>query len=163
MTIEAGATAPDFSLTGLDSETYSLAEGLQRGPVLLVFFKTTCATCDLAFPYLNRLRDTYPGERWSLWTVAQDAPDDAADYASTFDITYPVLPDADGYSVSKAYDPPSTPTFFLIDADSRVVEETHGFAKEDLNRISREVAERLGEQPAVVAPAGDGNPDFKPG
>ena len=25
------------------------------------------------------------------------------------------------------------------------------------------LAERLGAEPAVIAPAGDGNPDFKPG
>ena len=35
-------------------------------PALLVFFKTSCATCDLTFPYIKRLRDEYP-EGWDLW------------------------------------------------------------------------------------------------
>jgi peroxiredoxin len=163
MTIEAGATAPDFSLTGIDGETYSLSDALSRGPVVLVFFKTTCGACDLAFPYVNRLRDAYPGDAWSLWAVAQDPPAEAGSYASTFGMTYPVLPDADGYPVSKAYDPPATPTLFLIDRGGDVVQETAGFSKADLNSLAAALAERLASEPAVIAPAGDGNPDFKPG
>ncbi len=102
MTIEAGARAPDFSLRGIDGDTYSLSDALSHGPVVLVFFKTTCGTCDLAFPYVNRLLDAYPGDGWSLWAVAQDPPAEAGRYASTFGMAYPVLPDADGYAVSKA-------------------------------------------------------------
>ncbi len=163
MTIEAGATAPDFSLRGIDGETYALSDALRRGPVVLVFFKTTCGTCDLAFPYINRLLDAYPGDGWSLWAVAQDPLAEASRYASTFGMTYPVLPDADGYAVSKAYDPPATPTLFLIDREGHVVQETAGFSKADLNSLAAALAERLAAEPAVIAPAGDGNPDFKPG
>jgi peroxiredoxin len=163
MTIEAGATAPDFSLSGIDGDTYSLSDALSRGPVVLVFFKTTCGTCNLAFPYVNRLHDAYPGDDWSLWAVAQDPPAEAGSYASTLGMTYPVLPDADGYVVSKAYDPPATPTLFLIDRGGDVVQETTGFSKADLNSLAAALAERLGAEPAVIALAGDGNPDFKPG
>ena len=163
MTIEAGATAPDFSLRGIDGDTYSLSDALSRGPVVLVFFKTTCGTCDLAFPYVNRLLDAYPGDGWSLWAVAQDPPAEAGRYASTYGMTYPVLPDADGYAVSKAYDPSATPTLFLLDRGGDVVQETAGFSKADLNSLAAAVAERLAAEPAVIAPAGDGNPDFKPG
>ncbi len=163
MTIEAGARAPDFSLRGIDGDTYSLSDALSRGPVVLVFFKTTCGTCDLAFPYINRLLEAYPGDGWSLWAVAQDPPAEAGRYASTFGMTYPVLPDADGYAVSKAYDPPATPTLFLIDRGGDVVQETAGFSKADLNSLAAALAERLALEPAVIAPAGDGNPDFKPG
>ena len=163
MTIEAGARAPDFSLRGIDGDTYTLSDAVSRGPLLLVFFKTTCATCDLALPYINRLLDAYPGDGWSLWAVAQDPPADASRYASIFGMTYPVLPDVDGYAASKAYDPPATPTLFLIGRRGDVVQGTAGFSKADLNSLAAALAERLASAPAVVAPAGDGNPDFKPG
>ena len=163
MTIEVGARAPDFSLEGIDGETYSLADALGRGPVLLAFFKTTCGTCDLAFPYINRLRGSYPADRWSLWAIAQDPPGEASEYASTYEMGYPVLPDVNGYAVSKAYDPPATPTLYLIDGGGQVVQETAGFSKEDLNSLSAGLAERLGVEPVVIARTGDGNPDFKPG
>lgn len=163
MTIEAGARAPDFSLKDIDGETYSLSDALARGPLLLVFFKTTCGTCDLAFPYINRLTESYPAGGWSLWAVAQDPSANARRYASAQHITYPVLPDMDGYQVSKAYDPPATPTLFLIDRDGDVVQQSAGFSKEDLNSISSALAERIGSKPVEIAATGDGNPDFKPG
>ena len=163
MTIEVGAAAPDFSLTGTDGRTYALAGALARGPLLLAFFKTTCGTCDLAFPYINRFPEAYPTDGWSLWAIAQDPPQAAGSYAATHRMAYPVLPDVDGYAVSRAYDPPATPTLFLIDRQGQVVGETSGFDKAQLHALSAALAERLGAEPAVIAPAGDGKPDFKPG
>jgi len=163
VTIEVGARAPEFSLKGTDGRTYALAEAVARGPLLLAFFKTTCGTCDLAFPYINRFPEAYPTNGWSLWAVAQDPPAEANAYAASHGITYPVLPDVDAYAVSRAYDPPATPTLFLIDREGQVVGETAGFSKEDLNSLSAALAERLGAEPAEIAPAGDGRPDFKPG
>ncbi len=163
MTVEVGTRAPDFSLKGVDGESYTLAAALARGPLLLVFFKTTCGTCDLAFSYINRLSKSYPTDGWSLWAVAQDPPAEARSYASAYGITYPVLPDVDGYPVSKAYDPSATPTLFLIDRDGRITQQSAGFHKAELNSLSAALAERLEMEPAVVADADDGNPDFKPG
>jgi hypothetical protein len=78
-------------------------------------------------------------------------------------MAYPVLADVDGYAVSRAYDPPATPTLFLIDRAGQVVGETSGFDKAQLNALSAALAGRLGAEPVVIAPAGDGKPDFKPG
>ncbi len=163
MPVEVGARAPDFSLKGTDGESYTLAAALAHGPVLLVFFKTTCGTCDLAFPYINRLRESYPGDGWSLWAVAQDPPEDAVRYAAAYGITYPVLPDADGYTASKAYDPPATPTLYLIDRAGRIPQQSAGFHKAERNSLSAGLAGRLGLKPVAIAAADDGNPDFKPG
>jgi len=61
--LETGALAPHFTLLGVDGKEYSLPKDAGGEPTLLVFFKTTCGTCDTAFPYVNRLRETYP-EGW---------------------------------------------------------------------------------------------------
>lgn len=163
MTLEVGAIASDFSLGELIGEVHTLSEALGRGPVVLVFFKTTCPTCDLAFAYINRLRDAYKDGDWELWAIAQDPVDKARDYAAGHGIYYPVLPDVDGYVVSKQYDPPATPTIFLIDPNGTVALESHGFDKVELNSLSQALAGRLGVEPVVVAESGDGRPDFKPG
>jgi peroxiredoxin len=131
-------------------------------PGLLVFFKTSCATCDLAFPYLNTMREAYP-DGWQIWAISQDAPDRSAEYARRFAIRYPVLIDAPDYSVSRLYDPPATPTLFLIGPDGRVEYTTHGFAKDDVNEIARRLAAYTGGEPRVIAPDDDGKPPFKPG
>lgn len=162
MAVEVGAPAPEFTLEGIDGRRYSLREALAGGPALLVFFKSTCGTCDLAFPYINRLRAAY-GDGWRLWAVGQDPPHRAREYAHRLGMNYPVLPDSVDYAVSKQYDPPSTPALFLVDADGRVAYTSHGFSKDDLNELSRLLAARLGADPAVVAPEDDGQPAFRPG
>jgi peroxiredoxin len=160
--LETGALAPHFTLLGIDGKEYSLPKGAGGQPLLLVFFKTTCGTCDTAFPYINRLRETYP-EGWHLWAIAQDPPREAAKYADSHGITYPVLIDAPEYQVSRLYDPAATPTFFLNDARGRTVFATHGFAKDDVNELARLIADLVGAEPVIIAPENDGSPAFKPG
>jgi hypothetical protein len=50
-----GVFAPDFTLGN-----WSLQAALRNGPVLLAFFKISCPTCQLAFPYLDRLASGVP-------------------------------------------------------------------------------------------------------
>ena len=52
--LSAGKTAPDFRLKSRDNKEFSLADALTRGPVLLVFFKVSCPTCQYAFPFYER-------------------------------------------------------------------------------------------------------------
>jgi len=160
--LETGALASHFTLLGTDGREYSLPRSADGRPVLLVFFKTTCATCDLTFPYLNRLREAYP-VGWQLWAISQDPADRAVPYAQQQGISYPVLIDAPEFVASRLYDPPATPTLFLTGESGRIEYSTYGFAKDDINEIALRLAEHLAEQPNVIAPASDGNPAFKPG
>ena len=160
--LETGALAPHFTLLGTDGKEYRLPNTTQGQPSLLVFFKTSCATCDLAFPYINRLHETY-AQGWHLWAIAQDPPAVAAEYATKHGISYPVLIDAPDYDVSRVYDPAATPTLFLNDATGRTIYSTYGFAKDDLNELSRRLAELLDKEPVIIAQADDGKPAFKPG
>ena len=162
-TLAAGDDAPDFTLNTADGHTYDLAEALRGGPVLAVFFKTTCGTCDLLFPYLNHFIEAYGDEGWHLWAISQDGPDPSRDYARRQEARFPVLVDGPGWPVSSAYDPPATPTLFLIAPDGRVEETSAGFSKDDLNGISRRLAADLGRPPVTVAEADDGRPPFRPG
>ncbi len=160
--LETGALAPHFTLLGIDGGEYSLPKDAGGQPMLLVFFKTTCGTCDTAFPYINRLRETYR-EGWQLWAIAQDSAREASRYARNHGMHYPVLIDAPDYSVSRLYDPAATPTFFLNDARGRTLFATHGFAKDDMNQLARLIAELVAAEPAIIAPENDGSPAFKPG
>jgi len=160
--LETGALAPHFTLLGIDGKEYSLPNDAGEKPTLLVFFKTTCGTCDTAFPYINRLRQTYP-EGWQLWAIAQDAPREASQYARKQGMQYPVLIDAPDYAVSRLYDPAATPSLFLNNASGRTLFATHGFAKEDMNELAALIAQLVGAEPAIIAPENDGKPAFKPG
>jgi peroxiredoxin len=163
-TLGVGAQAPDFTLSGIDGKQYSLAAALEQGPLLAVFIQTACPICDLAMPYLNRLARAYGGG-WHLWVISQNDQQASQRYAQRFQPDFPLLVDdpADGRIVSCAYDPPATPTLFLIEADGRLEFSGQGFSKADLNAAAERIAAHLGVQPAVVAEPNDGNPDFRPG
>ena len=163
--LSVGAQAPDFTLSGIDGRQYSLSAALEQGPLLAVFIKTTCPVCDLTMPYLNRLTEAYADQRWQLWVITQDDQQASQRYAQTFEASFPLVVDdpADGWAVSRAYDPPATPTLFLVGPDGRVQFSGQGFSKADLNALGERIAGHLGVQPAVVAEPNDGNPDFRPG
>jgi peroxiredoxin len=163
--LSVGAQAPDFTLSGIDGRQYSLSAALGQGPVVAVFIQTACPICDLTMPYLNRLAKVYGGQRWQLWVITQDDPEASRRYGERFEVTFPLLVDdpADGWAVSCAYDPPATPTLFLIDPDGRVQFSGQGFSKADLNAAAERIASHLRTQSVVVAEPNDGNPDFRPG
>ncbi len=160
--LEVGALASHFALLGTDGRDYSLPSDLEGAPAVLVFLRVKCPTCDVAMPYFNRLREAYP-EGWHLWALSQDDPARTAEYQRRFRVEYPVLIDAPTLYASRLYDPPSTPTFFLVGSDGRIAYTSEGFAKEDVNELSTRLAAMLGVDPLEIAGPDDGNPAIKPG
>lgn len=160
--LEPGDVASHFSLLGIDGCEYAVPRDTAGRPAVIVFGKTTCGTCDLAFPYVNRLAEAYPQD-WTLWAILQDGMKDATAYARRNGIGYPVLIDAPAYEASVLYDPPATPTLFLVDADGRIDFTTYGFSKADVNELSARLAAMLNSAPVEIARSDDGKPAFKPG
>lgn len=127
--------------------------GLQPGKkALLVFFETDCPTCQLALPYLNALK------RDSLQVIGLSQDDEAStrEFVRQLKISYPVELDG-GLKMTRAYDPRSVPTFYLLDEGGQVEQTLVGFDKKGLN----ELAATLGQSP--IAPPDDGAPAWKPG
>lgn len=162
--LTVGEPAPELDLPDLEGRRHRLQEALAPGPALAVFWKADCATCHLAFPYLQRLAEAYPSGDWQILAVSQDTAQASGDFARRYGLTFPTLIEEDeGWSASRRYDPDATPTAFLIGRD-RVIEMTSvGFSKADLNEMSRRIAEHLGEEAQVIAENDDGNPPFRPG
>lgn len=158
--VAAGERAPAFLLTGLDGQVYHLGDADEL--VLAVFFKTSCATCQFTFPYLERLYQAYPHEGWHLWGVSQDTAADSKAFAEKYGATFPILLD-EGWAASRAYDPEGVPTLFLIAPDDQVMQVVPAFQRAALNELSETVAEHIGVEPVAVVPDDDPSPPFKPG
>ncbi len=161
--LTAGEQAPLFELTDLGGRKHRLATALAEGSVLTVFWKPSCGTCDLALPYLQRLVDAYPSDRWQLLSVSQDSAEPSADFARQYSLTFPILIEGEGWPASRQYDPEATPTFFLIAPDGTIEMTSIGFDKNELNEVARRLAGYLDEPAQVIAEADDGNPPFRPG
>lgn len=174
--IVAGNPAPNFSLRSLEGKDFSLAASLKSGPVVLAFFKVSCPVCKFTFPFLERLYQRYRTERVSgsvltnpemenvtFLAVSQDSPAAAAEFAKDFGISFPILTDDPGYSVSNAYGITMVPTVFLIEPDGTTRVSSMGFVKQDLETIADSVADRRNLTRIPVFLASESVPAAKPG
>ena len=91
--LPAGAKAPAFALQSADGKTLNLADALKKGPVVAAFFKVSCPTCQFTAPFLERLHETYGGEKFTLWGISQDDAQDTRDFLREFDVEFPALID----------------------------------------------------------------------
>jgi hypothetical protein len=119
---------------------------------LLAFFETDCPTCQLALPYLNGLA----ADSVQVIGISQDAEKLTDEFVRQMGISFGVRLDP-GLVFSRAYDPQSVPTMFLLDEAGGIQKTLVGFDKAGLN----DLAAALGHPP--IAPENDGAPSWKPG
>jgi peroxiredoxin len=150
-----GAEAPDFKLRDLS--------GLERAtsghrPILLVFFKVSCPTCQYTFPFLERLWRNRTNRDADVFAVSQDDPESTREFHQEFGITIPTLLDEEeeGYPVSNAYRLSHVPSLFWIEPNGRISLSLSGFDKKGLQTLG----ERLGAEPFEP---GESVPEWKPG
>jgi peroxiredoxin len=161
--IAPGNVAPGFSLKSIDGKEFSLTAALQRGPVVLAFFKVSCPVCKFTFPFLQRLYKLYGGDGITFLGVSQDNAGASREFANEFGVTFPTLIDDAGYPVSNAYGLTMVPTVFLINSDASVQISSMGFAKADLESIANALADRRNITRAPVFRADESVPAAKPG
>jgi peroxiredoxin len=160
----SGAKAPEFELKALDGKAFSLTSELGRGPVVLVFFKVSCPTCQYALPFYERLHKAYGHKGVTLVGVSQNEAKDTAAFNKEFGVTFPVLlDDTHSYPVSNAYGLTNVPTIFWIGQDSEIEVSSVGWVKADFEEINRRMAEAGKIAPAVVFKPGEDVRDFRAG
>jgi peroxiredoxin len=155
--LQPSTAAPDFELTDLDGRRTSLGEALKQGSVLLAFFKINCPTCQLTFPFLQRLMDGANGAAPRLIAVSQDNAADSRQFQKRFGLTMPTLVDEPGpWPVSNAYRISSVPSIFLVEANGLISRSFEGFNKSEMEKLG----ERFGVKPFGAA---DEVPAVRPG
>lgn len=162
MPLEPGAPAPLFTLSDAEAGSpHNLAEALQRGPVLLGIYKSSCEASKTAFPFLEKFDRAYP--ELTVWGIAQDSPNVTRSFARRTGVTFSMLIDDDDYAVSRAYDIAATPTLFLIDRSGTIVWQRMGFQKSSIIELSARIAELFGAVPVDVLAGTDNVPVWVPG
>jgi peroxiredoxin len=154
--LQLNDTAKTFTLSSLDGSPYSQGSDA----ALLIFFETDCPTCQLAFPYLEKLVKHF--ETFKIIGISQDNETATREFVERNEISFPILLDHD-LSVSRAYDPVAVPTLFLLDNTGKIVFTQIAFDKNDLNTIAAKIAEMTSTNSVIIAEKFDGNPDSKPG
>jgi len=142
MTLEPGATAPDFSLPRVRGGSFQLADFSGR-VILLSFINTqaeaTSATADPSraqIVFLKSMQEQYGlqglvvliVDAARMTTGKQPSQDQLINFTYDWQLeNIPVLNDSDG-SVARSYSVKSTPATFLIGADGIIQQRWDGFA-----------------------------------
>jgi peroxiredoxin len=136
-TLAIGATAPDFSLQGVDGKTYSLSS-FKAARVLVVVF--TCNHCPTAQAYEDRiiqLTNDYKDKGVAVVAIMPNDPKSVqlselgyTDMGDSFDemkrragekhFNFPYLYDGETEAVAQKYGPIATPHVFIFDKDRKL-------------------------------------------
>ena len=140
VTLAVGAPAPDFSLTGSDGKTHTLAELRgQRAIVLAWFPKAFTGGCTAECKSLKEGGDAIRKYDAAYFAVSTDTPEDNKKFAEQLSADFPILADPTG-ETAKA--------FGVLGADGKHARRWTFYIDKDGNvrDVDREV------KPATAAP-----------
>jgi peroxiredoxin len=158
-----GKTAPPISLADTTGEILSLAQALKNGPVLAAFFKVSCPTCQFTMPFLERLHQSYGGDKFTLLGISQDDARDTRKFCEEYGVQFPALIDQRGYPVSNEYGLTNVPTMFWINTDGQIQSSSVGFSKTDLQQMAVQAAHSTGKPATPLFKPGEVIPETKHG
>lgn len=162
--LEAGKQAPSFSLSLMSGGSFSLADALKQGPVVLAFFKISCPVCQFTFPYLERLHGLARAKKVSLIGVSQNNKEETAAFAREYRITFPMaLDDTRRYPVSNSYGLTNVPTLFYISRGGEIEISSVGWSRADIEQIARKIGEGSPNANVEVIHPGEEVPAFRAG
>ena len=163
--LDARVVAPDFTLPTLDGKQVALSQLLQRGPVVLAYFKVICPVCQYAFPLYERMACANQDAGVTVIGISQNDASDAGKFAHEYGVSFPVAIDDSStqYAVSNAYGITNVPTLFYIAPGGEIEVSSVGWSKRDVDEVNARLAAYRGQKPSVLWRAGESIQEFRAG
>ena len=100
---QVGDLAPDVSLPDATGKTVSLASMLQKGPVVVVFYRGGwCPFCNMQLKAYETVLPRIKAAGASIVAISTEKPDDTVSTTEKNALTFPVLSDV-GQKIGKAF------------------------------------------------------------
>lgn len=161
--LATGSKAPDLTLPTVQGGEFQLRQAIAGGEVLAAFFKVACPTCQLTFPYLERIHKAY-GAAFRIVGISQDSSQQTKEFMDDYGVTFPVaLDDTRRYPASNAYKLTNVPSMFLIARDGTVQRAFVGWTRTEIDELNRHAAKAAGKPVAEIFRPGEQVPEFKAG
>jgi peroxiredoxin len=157
--LEPGAKLPALALA--DERGAPVAP--PEGETLYVVFKTTCPTCALTWPYLERIARASEGGRLRVLGISQDDPQETREFERRVGARVPSAYDPPPYAASDALGVSTVPTFLRVEGDGTISETVTGFDRARLESLARRAADLAGRPPAPLFGPDEKVPPIKPG
>ena len=134
------------------------------GETLYGFFKTTCPTCELTWPFLERLRSYGDGDR-AIVAVSQDPPAETEAFNERLGVRVPTFYDPPPWKASATLGLTTVPTLVLVDESGRIRETVVGFQKRKLEDLAGRAAPPTdaGDRTGGLFRPGESVPEMRPG
>ncbi len=128
-----GSPFPPLDLRDSRGDALTLAPPGRE--TLYVFFKTTCPTCELLWPYLDRLRRRV-GDKIEIVGVSQDGRQETDQFSRDLATDIRTVYDPPPWRASEEMGLENVPTMFLVGEDGRIRETILGFQKAKLEELA---------------------------
>jgi len=155
--LEIGATAPDFSLPGVDGREYRLADFADANILVIVFTANHCPTAQAYESRLMQLVTDYKSKGVAVVAISPNDPQavrlDELGYTDMGDsldemkiraaerkFNFPYLYDGQTQAAARAYGPVSTPHVFIFDKERKLQYAGAVDNSEDPSKIKKSFA-----------------------
>lgn len=122
--IALGDRAPDFKLQTMDGEEVNLSD-YKGKKVFLNFWATWCPPCKAEMPHMQAFYEEQPEDVEILAVNLEESTEKAADFAKQYELTFPILMDADG-TIAETYEVYTIPTTYVLNEDGTVHQKIVG-------------------------------------
>ena len=163
LTRTGGGNPEDEGPPDLAVGPWRLANGLAQGPVLLMFVKVGCPTCEYSLPLIDRIYRNYPESRVSMVALAQERESGARRLIREGNLHLRVGLDSSPHSIGESYGVSYVPTVVYIRPDGSIENAIESFAREELKEINAKIAQEDGVAVLPFFSPDEGVPAFRPG
>jgi len=162
--IVAGARAPDFNVPLVGGGYRGLADLLEPGGGILVFFKEDCAASELVLSRLGPLAKALAREDRFFLAIAEDPEEAIRAFRERHGIVFPIAWQEPPYHASRDYEITTVPALFVVDGTGVIAERIEGFIKSEYEALGEAVEQALalGTAPPVLERPED-LPALRPG
>lgn len=157
--LEPGVRFPDITLEDEEGRPTRLPEG----ELLVAFFHTECATSEMAWPYLGRIRRIAGTGPLGVLAVSQDGPGETREFARRSPERIPILYDPPPWKASEALGLQSVPQFVLIGENGRIREAATGFDRAKMEAYAGRAARLSGREIEPLFLPGETVASIRPG
>ncbi len=133
------------------------------GESLLAVFKTTCPTCELAWPYLERIRQAAEGGSLRVLAVSQDDPEKTSAFNRRLGVRVETAYDPEPWPASDALAVAIVPTFLRVGPGGLLEETAVGFQRDRMESFARRASSLAGRPYTGLFRKGEQVPAVRPG
>jgi peroxiredoxin len=137
----------DFAAEDLDGNTIKLSSLLDKGPVMLNFFRSWCPSCKEGQKKLQSIYESYKNKGFNYLGINidnQKTVSKVKSYVSAMGFTFPVILDTDK-KIFEMYggSEDAVPYYLIIGKDKNILHTHIGYKTGDEKMIEEEIKEAL--------------------